>query len=220
MAKQALVIGLGQFGSSVAKSLSEHGSEVLAVDVNETHVREVAPFVSDAVQVDAMDEDALATLSPADRDTCICAIGDENREGSIVVTALLRQLGAVHIISRSTDVLHARILRLVGAHEVIDPERNYGERLAMRLAWRNVLNMLPLGGGLVLTEVRAPQSFWGKTLAELNLRQERGVMVAAVRASGRGDSSTAIPEPQRALGEGDVLMLVSTEKRAREVADL
>ncbi|MCA9562941.1 MAG: TrkA family potassium uptake protein, partial [Myxococcales bacterium] len=143
MANQTLIIGLGQFGMSLARALAQHGSEVLAVDENERHINEIAPHVADAVLMNAMDEEALASLAPEQRDTCVCAIGDENREGSIIVTALLKQRGAKRIISRATDDLHARILSLVGAHEVINPERSYGQRLAIRLAWRNVVNVLP-----------------------------------------------------------------------------
>ena len=186
MSKQALVIGLGQFGMSLARALARNGSDVMAVDIDETHINEVAPYVADAVLMDAMEEESLSGLAPGRRDVCVCAIGDDNREGSIVVTALLKQLGAPHIIARATDDLHARILSLVGADQVINPERNYGERLAVSLSWHHVINILPLGGGLVLTEIETPESFWGRTLTELELPRRFSVTVAAIRrVSGR-----------------------------------
>lgn len=219
MARQTLVIGLGQFGMSLARALAQHGSEVLAVDIDEGHINDIAPHVADAVLMDAMDEDALASLGPAQRDACVCAIGDENREGSIIVTALLKQQGAPRIISRATDDLHARILTLVGAHEVINPERNYGERLAIRLEWRNVVNVMPLGGNLVLTEIDAPESFWGRTLAELELPRKFSVNVSAVRRqSGEGVKAT-VPDPHQPLQKGDILMLVSKEDDARRLTE-
>lgn len=219
MSGQTLVIGLGQFGMSLARALMQQGSEVLAVDISESHVNEIAPHVSDAVLMNAMDEEALASLAPAQRDTCVCAIGDENREGSIIVTALLKQLGAPYIIARATDDLHARILGLVGAHEVIHPERNYGQRLAIRLAWRNVLNVMPLGGDLVLTEIKAPEAFWGRTLAELELPRRFSVTVSAIREQADGGVAARIPDPRKPLRKGDILMLVSTESDARQLTE-
>ncbi|RMG13038.1 MAG: TrkA family potassium uptake protein [Deltaproteobacteria bacterium] len=219
MARQALVIGLGQFGMALARELAAHGTEVLAVDVKEGRIDAIAPYVADAVVMDAMEEDALANLSPADRDACICAIGDDNREGSIIVTALLRQLGARRVIARATDAVHARILKLIGAHEVVNPEQAYGERLAIRIAWRNVVDVLPLGGDLVLTEMEAPEAFWGRTLAELELPKRFGVIVSALRVGGDTGMVTTIPDPNRPLAQGDILMLVSTEKDARRLSE-
>lgn len=219
MSKQTVVIGLGQFGMALARALAKNGGEVLAVDVNPAHIHDIASHVADAVLMDAMDEEALAALAPATRDTCVCAIGDDNREGSIIVTALLKQLGAKHIVARATDDLHARILKLVGADEVINPERSYGERLAVRLAWRNVLNVMPLGGDLVLTEMVAPESFWGRTLAELALPKRFLVTVSAVRRERQSVVHASIPDPQEPLQQGDILMLVSTEAAARKLTE-
>lgn len=219
MPRQVLVIGLGQFGMSLSRALTQHGSEVLAVDINEQHIADIAPHVADAVLMDAMDEDALAKLAPAQRDTCVCAIGDDNREGSIIVTALLKQLGARNIIARATDALHTRILSLVGAHEIVNPERDYGERLAIRLAWRNVVNVMPLGADLVVTEIEAPESFWGRTLAELELPKRFSVTVSAIRRQGETGIRASIPDPHKPLQRGDLLMLVSTEADARRLTE-
>ncbi|MEZ4475522.1 MAG: TrkA family potassium uptake protein [bacterium] len=219
MSRQILVIGLGQFGSSLARALAHHGNEVLVADTDASKVAELAPHVADAVVIDATDEVALARLGPAQRDVCVCAIGGDSREGSIIVTALLRQLGARRVIGRATDALHARILALVGAHEVVNPELDFGERLAIRLAWRHVINVLPLGGDLVLTEIVAPQSFWGRTLAELDLRRRVGVTVAAVRREGPTGVAVSIPDPHQPLLRGDALMLVSAEGAARALTE-
>lgn len=127
MKKQAIVIGLGQFGMSVARALSERGVDVLAVDIAEERVRVAAGFAAEAACFDAMDTDALARTSPERREVCICAIGDEAKEASIICTALLRQMGAPRVIARANDDLHERILKLVGAHQVVNPERAFGE---------------------------------------------------------------------------------------------
>lgn len=219
MARQALVIGLGQFGSALARELADQGMEVIAVDNDPGHVDAIAPYVAEAAQLDATSEEALAGLVPADRDVCVCAIGDDNREGSIIVTALLRQLGAEQLIARATDALHARILRMVGATQVINPERDFGERLAIRLAWRNVENVMHLGGDLFLTEIQAPEGFWGRTLAELELPRRFSVTVSAIRRSSNSDMLATIPDPHDPLREGDHLLLVSREADARKLTE-
>ena len=100
MSKQALVVGLGQFGLALSRSLAAKGVEVLAVDRREETVRAAASFVTEAVCLDATDEISLARTLPERRDLCVCAIGDESRESSILVTALLRQLGAKRLVAR------------------------------------------------------------------------------------------------------------------------
>jgi trk system potassium uptake protein TrkA len=219
MSKQVMVIGLGQFGTALARALSDNGAEVLAVDLNPAHIHDIAPHVADAVLMDAMDEEALAALAPARRDTCVCAIGDDNREGGIIVTALLKQLGAEHIVARATDDVHARILTLVGADEVLNPERSFGARLAVKLARRHVLNTMPLGGDLVLTELSAPESFWGRNLIELSLPKRFGVTVSAIRRTRDGVVRVELADPAAPLAEGDVLMLVSAEDAIRKLTE-
>jgi trk system potassium uptake protein TrkA len=203
--KQAIVIGLGQFGMALARSLSERDVEVMAVDLREDKVRLAAAFAASAVRFDATDETALSQASPAQRDLCVCAIGDEAREGSIICTALLRQMGAPTVVARATDPVHERILRLVGAHLVVNPERAFGERLATRLLYSEVIDEVPLGADLVITELHLPAAFVGKTLAELGLPRKYQVTVAAIRRSGDVRS----PNPTEPLHGEDILVLVA-----------
>jgi trk system potassium uptake protein TrkA len=149
MNRQAIVIGLGQFGMSVARALAERGVEVFAVDIREERVRLASAFSAEAACFDTTDTEALARTSPERRDVCLCAIGDEAREASIICTALLRQLGAPRVIARANDDLHARILGLVGAHHVINPEREFGERFASQIMHQGILAEMVLGGGAV-----------------------------------------------------------------------
>jgi trk system potassium uptake protein TrkA len=204
-ATQVLVVGLGQFGMALARSLAAGGVEVLAVDRDEGRVATIAPHVAEAVALDAMDEAELARCSPAVRDTCICAIGDDAREASIIVTALLKQMGARQLIARAIDPLHGRILKLVGASEVVNPEQAYGERLAARLAHRNVLDVLPLGQGLLVSELRAPEALVGRSLAALQLPRRFGLTVVAVTPAGGVPRAAG---PDVVVQSGDVLVVV------------
>ena len=209
---QVLIIGLGQFGMSLARALAERKVEVLAVDASQDRVQAASALVTDAVCLDAMDLKALASLSPEKRDVCVCAMGPEAREASIVITALLRQMGAPRVVARASDEIHARILRLVGAHEVVDPERAFGQQFASHLLLRSVIAQVPLGDDLVLTELAAPAAVVGRTLKELSLPTRHGITVVAVRRGGEQDRRTLLPDPTTALAADDVLVIVSPEE--------
>lgn len=217
MGKQAIVIGLGQFGMSVARALTDRGVEVLAIDRREERVRVAAAFVTQALAFDATDNEALAQTSPERREVCLCAIGDESRDASIICTALLRQMGAQRIIARANNDLHARILQLVGAHEVVNPEREYGERFANRIVHRHILGELPLGEDLVISEVRPPDAFVGQTLTELQLPKRYGVTVVAVRRVGQ--PTALVPSPDEPLKGDDILVVVSARGALSKLMD-
>ena len=207
--KQALVIGLGQFGMTLARALAARGVEVMAVDVVPERVQLVSAVVSEAACFDASDEAALLRTAPASRDICVCALGDESREAAILVTALLRQMGARHVVSRATDDLMERILRLVGAHDVVNPERAFGERLASRLILSGILDELPLGRDLMITELRAPRDMIGRTLIELELPRRFGITLVAIRRVVNGEGTVAVPSPRDPVQAEDVLIVVS-----------
>lgn len=207
MRKQAIVIGLGQFGMALAQSLAARGVDVMAIDTKEERVRAAATFTADAICFDGTDEIALSQTSPHRRDVCVCAIGDEARESSIIVTALLRQMGAPLVVARATDPLHERILRLVGAHQVVNPERAFGERLSTRLMHTGVIDEVPLGEDLLITEIHVPASCVGRTLADLALPKKLEITVIAIR--GQSNQAVTLPDPRQELERGDILIVVA-----------
>ncbi len=189
--RQALVVGLGQFGLALTEALLRNGVEVVAIDDRPEPVQTAAGLGAQAMRLDATDEAQLTRLTPASRDLCVVAIGDESREAAIIVTALLRQQGAPMVIARATSPVMERILPLVGAHDVVNPERNYGERLAARLAYQGVLDVLPLGDDLLITELETPAEYTGRTLRELELPRRFQVSVVAIRRSGGATTGEA-----------------------------
>jgi len=216
--KQILVVGLGQFGMALARALSRRRVEVLGVDARAELVEQAAEFAAHAVQFDATDEADLAGTEPARRDVCVCAIGNEARDASIVCTALLRQLGARRVIARATDPLHERILLLVGAHEVVSPERAFGDRLAARLAFRGVQEQFPIGPDLLITEVDVPEALVGKTLRQLDLRGRFDINVVAVRRRrDGGEEVVELPRPDEPLSAADLLVLVGTHENTESM---
>lgn len=219
MRTQALVIGLGQFGMALARALMQNGVEVIAVDRREDRVQTASAFVTEAVQSDAMNEGDLARLAPQRRDVCVVAIGEESREAAILVTAMLRQVGARRVVARATDPLHERILNLVGAHEVVQPERIFGERLAARLAYRGVLDILPLGDDLVITELCTPDPFAGRTLVDLQLPRRFGLTVVALRRTEGGVGRLVLPTALEPLRKDDILVVVGAPGAAQQLVE-
>jgi trk system potassium uptake protein TrkA len=209
--RQVLIVGLGQFGMSLARALTSRGVSVLGVDENQELVDEAATFIHEAACFDAAKEDALRHAVPADRDVCVCAIGEEAREAAIMVTALLKQMGAKHIVARCASDVTARILKLVGADETVNPERAFGERFANRLFFENIVDEVALGEDLVISEIHPPKAFVGRTLNELGVLKRFDLNVVAIRQARGRASSSVKPDLDRPLEPEDILVLVARQ---------
>lgn len=216
MANEYAVLGLGQFGTAVARSLVRHDETVLVVDENMDRIERVEREVDAAVQADATDERTLYDLELDRVTTVVVAIGAHSTEASILTTALLAQMGTPRIISRASSSLHARVLRQVGAHEVVDPEGEMGQRLAQRLSRPNILDQFDLGDAII-AEVEVPQSLAGQTLAEADLRNQFGVSVIAFQ---EGEDVDPNPGPEDELGEDDILVVVGDREAIDQLAAL
>lgn len=217
MKRQALIIGLGQFGMAVARALTARQVEVLVVDVDEQRVRAASSFATESACFNATDELSLVRTSPERRDVCLCAIGDEAKEASIICTALLKQMGAKRVIARSNDELHARILTLVGANQVVNPEREFGDRFANQILHEGIRGEMPLGKGVLITEIEVPNTFVGKTLSDLRLPNRFGVTVVAIR---KGDSGAVVmPAPDSTLETEDVLVVVAKDRAVAQMME-
>ncbi len=207
MVGEFAVIGLGMFGRMVATSLAREGQAVLALDINEEEVNRMATELDAVVRADATDEAALRDLR-LDRMSCaVVAIGAESMEASILATALLRQIGVPRIVARSLSDLHARVLRAVGAHEVVSPEVEMGQRLAYRLSHPNVLDRVDLGDNIELAELEVPAQYVGRTLVELDVRRRFDITVVAIH---RGGKIVANPSRDEALQAGEILVVIGS----------
>ncbi len=211
------VIGLGIFGANVAAALEESGQSVLAIDADPEVVQALADELEAVVCADATDEVSLRELQ-LDRVSCaVIAIGAESREASILTTALCTQLGVPRVVARALSELHARVLRAVGAHEVVSPEVEMGQRLARRLAHPNVLDRLDLGDRHVLAEIQLPEAFADKTLIEMDIRRRYGVTVVAIR---RGEITHATIGGDERLESGDIMVVIGPEAAIERIAAL
>ena len=200
MKEQVLVIGLGQFGMSLARTLNEKGFQVIAVDIDQKLVNEASNFATDAICLNAIDEMSLSKLSPKDRDLIICSIGA--REPSILTVALLKQMGCENIIARASEAIHARILKAIGAKQVINPEHEYGKRFANRILFKNIF-FDNTADELDLLEIPVQPFMVNKTLFELQLPDKFKVIVAGLIK----DNKLVRPMPHEKLQEGDRLLV-------------
>lgn len=210
MIGKVLVVGLGQFGSVVAKTLAQKGFFVVAADSNMELIQQISKSVDRAVQIDSTDEAALVGIGIDLIDTAICAIGEKYHESSIMTTALFKQLGVQRIIARATSPLHARILRAVGASETINPEEQMAIRLATRLAQPGLIDMIPLSDDFVVSEIRCPVLFYNRSLIDLKLRNSYGITVITIKRAAEGKNRGILvnPEPNQVLLPDDVLLVV------------
>jgi trk system potassium uptake protein TrkA len=178
--EQVMVIGLGRFGSAVARELERLGHQVLAIDQGEQQVNDIAADVTHALQLDAADEAALRSAGAGDFGTAIVAISSD-AEPSIFATMVLKRLGVENVIAKAGSLLHGEILARVGADRVVFPERETGLRLAHSFNVPNVLDYLDVAPSFGIEKIRPPKSFVGRTLGELDLKARLGLTPVAVR---------------------------------------
>lgn len=207
-AKQFLVLGLGRFGTSVARALCELGQEVLAVDTNEDLVEAIAPHVTQAMQMDATDEESLSSLDVQSFDAAIVSIGQNTRD-SILVSVLLKELGIPYLIAKANDELHAKVLRKIGADRVVFPERDMGSRLARSLLTPHVLELMELSGDYQIIEIRVPSKWVGNSILELNVRRRYGLNILAVH---RGEHFMVSPAPDMPFEREDIVLVMGRKE--------
>lgn len=207
--QQVMVIGLGRFGTALARELERLGHEVLAVDRNEQRVNEIAPDVTHALQLDAADEDALRAAGAAEFGTAVVAISGD-AEPSIFAVMVLKRLGVGNVIAKAGSQLHGEILARVGADRVVFPERETGLRLAHSFNVPNVIDYLDVAPSFGIEKIRPPRSFVGRTLGELDLKGRLGLTPVALR---RGKQVFVNPARDERIAEGDELILIGRDDK-------
>jgi trk system potassium uptake protein TrkA len=221
------IIGLGSFGTHLARQLSREGHEVVAVDNDPAHISALKEEIEYLIQADCTNINAFHEIPVAECDAVILAIG-EDFEASLSIASNVQQLGAKRIISRIINPLHGRLLKLLKIDELMVPEAMAAAWLARSLNAPDVISSLELGGGYEVAQVLAPFSMVGLTLKELDLRARYDlnlVTIAKGRSSGVALSSTrhslnkvlGIPEPSRPFEASDVLVLFGQASNLRRL---
>lgn len=214
MAKQYAVIGLGRFGTSVARTLGRLGQEVLAIDTDEERLKYVADEVTHTLMADTTDVNVLKSIGIKNFDVVVVAIG-ENVQANIMTTLLLKELGVPYVVAKAMNKMQGRVLEKIGADRVVFPERDMGKRVAHNIVSANLVDYIELAHEFRICEFIAQQEMIGKSLKTLNLRSNYSVNVVLLRrASGE---VVYTPGANDVIESGDVLVLAGEKSKLEKL---
>lgn len=217
--KRIGIIGAGRFGMSLAESLANAGTEVLLIDRNRPAMQLAGEFAT-ALQGDATQPHVLEEAGFGECDVVVVAIGS-NMEASMMATANCKELGIPNVVAKATSELHGKILRRIGADSVIYPDRDSAYRLAMSIANHNVIDFFEVSDGYSIAEVSANEEFYGKTLAELDLRRKYGITILCIRrasADPKKPREVIIPQAEDIIQSDDRLVAFGETRKLDSLA--
>ena len=205
--KNFVVIGLGRFGTAVARELYEVGNDVLGLDTNSENVENIADYVTHAVTGDGRDPEVLRALGVADYDCAVVAVGSDVGS-SALITMRLKEAGVPQVVCKAQSHVHQRLLEKIGADRVIFPEHEMGIKVAQGLARSNILNFIELSPEYGLVDVDLPRDWAGHTIRDLDIRAKYKINVIAVR---RGSDFHVSPGADWIMIEGDKLVVLGAD---------
>ena len=214
--KSFAVLGLGRFGKEMALQLARGGAEVLAIDRERKIVDEVADEVTRAVTANLRDKDALQELGVAECDEVILSVGSD-LAASVLAVVNLKAIGVKHLVCKAYDEVHRDVLLRLGADQVLIPEQEFAAKLAAQMISPRLRDYIQLTEDCVIEEMTVPESWVGKTLGEMNIRNRFDVTVITIR---HGEKVVAAPRATEKVLEGDVALLLGDEKAMNAIRKL
>ena len=216
--KKFMVIGIGNFGFYLAKTLYEKGNEVVVIDKTKEQVEKIRDYCSKAIISDAQSKEFLEMIGTSEMDAVIVSLGG-NISQSLLTTMYLKELKTKYILVKINDPDHARALTKIGADKVIYPDRDMGTKVAQTLASPSILDSFSLSPEYVVAEVLTPLEFAGQSLIELELRQKYGVFVIAIKQS-VPDNLDILPEPGYRLKDSDSLLCLGKAEDIEKISNM
>ena len=207
--RQVAVIGLGQFGTNLARVLTELHCEVLAIDSSEARVADLRDDVHRVLIGDARDMEVLQSVVSSSIDEAVVSLG-ESMEASILCTLHLSQIGVKRIRTKAVNEDHALILKAVGAHDLIFPEKETAERTARRIAYPTLLDYFPFAEDYRIMELKMPPKLVGDTLGHSNIRSSYNLLLLATKSASTGQFRF-MPGADDVLTEDDILIVLGQE---------
>lgn len=214
--KSFVVFGLGSFGSAVAKTLTELGHEVLAIDENFDRVQALADKVTTSIQTDMMDDLATENIGLKNFDGAVIAIGG-NFEAAIMATIAAKNAGIPLILAKANSEKHGQILLKVGADEIVYPERDMGSRVAHSIVSKNLIDYIQISKELSIAEVKTPNEWIGKTIEELSIRNNYNITILGIETDNELETN---PSSDKKLKVDDILVIVGKDKDIKMVEKL
>ena len=178
--KSILVIVIGRFGQHLCENLAEYDNEIMAVDISEERLEPILPYVVSAKIGDCTNEAVLQSLGVGNYDVCFVCIGN-NFQNSLEITNLIKEMGAKYVVSKANRDIHARLLLKNGADEVVYPDRDVAEKIAVRYSANKVFDYTELADGISIYEIMPLKEWVGKSIRQLNIRQVYGISVVALK---------------------------------------
>lgn len=210
MKKKFVVIGLGRFGFNVACKLAQEGMDIIAIDNDKDIVNEIRDSVNQAVVANATECETLKAIGVDEVDVAVLSLGSR-LDNAMLVLLHLKEFKIPHILVKAISDDHGKIFELMGATEVVYPEKEVGMRVGERLAHPNVLERLVFSKGHSIAEIEAPEGFHSKTLKEIGIRANFGVVVAAIKKKNSDDINIA-PSADDSIYAGDIMVVVGHDK--------
>lgn len=214
--KSYVVIGLGRFGTELARKLCAFGCEVMVIERDSDLVQQVSQHVTHAVVGDARDLSVLKALGVQDFDCAVVCIGG-NLADSVLATMNLKELGVPQVVCKAHDETHRQVLLKLGADQVVIPEQENAARLAKSLSSHNILDYIELSDEYGIIDVPAPKPWVSKSLKELNVRAKLGVNILAIR---HGENINVSPAADYSIKDEDVLVILGDSKALMAVQKL
>ncbi len=201
--KSVLLIGMSKFGQSLGQKLLNMGTEVMIVDKDEEKINQLAPKYTDALITNCMNEENLKTLDVPAFDACVVAIGDDF-QSSLEITSILKDLGAKHVVSKANTEIQRKFLLKNGADEVVYPDRDIAEKLAVKLNSSKVYDYIELNNEYSIFEIAVPQKWSGKKIVEINPRKKYGINILTIKKENDFVSS---PNAEYVFETGDHMLV-------------
>lgn len=211
--KSILIIGMGKFGTHLCKNLSKLNNEILAIDIKEDVMENVLPYVTSAKIGDCTNEQVLASLGVGNFDLCFVCIG-ANFQNSLEITSLLKEMGAKYVISKANRDIHAKFLLRNGADEVIYPDRDIAEKVAMKYSTKDVFDYIELADDYSIYEILPPSQWVGKSITAVNVRAEYNVHILGTKNK---DGIKLLPGSDYVFSKDDHLMIVGQTKDIEKI---
>jgi len=211
--KTYAVFGLGRYGTAVAKELVENGMEVIAVDAEQKIVNDAAAYLPVCKCADVTDAEVISRLGISNIDVVIISMAN-NLEDSVMAVTLCKEAGVKTVIAKSANEMHQKILKRVGADQVVFPEKESGIRLAKNLLSSGFIDMISLSNDVSIIEIDVKDEWVGKNLIELNLRKKYGLNIVAVK---REDFVTVNINPEQALDAETTLIVIANTAMLKKI---
>lgn len=214
--KEYIVIGMGRFGSSIARQLEANGCKVLAIDRNEQRIRQIAEYVTLAMCLDVSNEEALEELGGRNFDGAVISIG-HSLDASVLAAIWAKEQGISQVIAKAYDETQGKILTKLGADKVVYPEKEMGVQLANDLAFNNLFDAIELSSEYSIAEIPTLADWIGKDLRQIKLREKHGVNAIAIK---RGGTLMVNPPADEPTKKDDIFLLLGTNNTLKKIAGM